>query len=92
MPFTLSKDCSVKYSAGEKSIFALLPQRGPPLNTGEIVEKRYGGNAVPFNARKSTVCMLDNLRRKIEENGEPFRLSKGKRAGPHDIEWAIERR
>lgn len=92
MAFILSDRAGVKYSPGEKRLFALLPSDSTPVTSERLTAERYRGNSVPFNARKITIGLLSSLSRKIDRNKEPFKLIKGPRAGPHSIELWLEKR
>ena len=92
MAFTLSDNATVRYSAGERSVFALLPKSGATVSTSIILAKAYKDKREPFNGRKIILSALNSLVRKIEYNDEPFRLKKTERSGPIPMRFWLEKK
>lgn len=80
---------AVPYSDRERETFALLSRRR--RTTSELVDLLYRGKRAPFHARVTLNSILRSLRMKIEANGEPFRLERSGRKGPHPAEHWLEK-
>ena len=94
MAFALKKEnLKVRYSLGEQSLFALLPQSGAQVTSAILTKKFYGSRIEEvYNARKIIICMLASLMRKADFNKEPFRIKKTQRTGPIPISFYLEKR
>lgn len=89
MKFKLKIDGKVKYSNGEIAVFKALSAKA--LSSTDIMDKiYYTKNDVPHNGRKILIGQITSLRRKIQTNREPFKLSSTKRRGPHPMEFWLE--
>jgi hypothetical protein len=78
----------------ETHIFSKLPKRGRKVGSADIVEyrKMLGYWDVKFPLKNITVTM-DRLIKKIDANGEPFRLAKEEKyTGHHKVEYWLEPR
>jgi hypothetical protein len=92
MRFKLADDAKarVRYSPAEKEIFAMIPRAPRRVSSRDIVERRYGAEA-PYHAVSVVGGTLRSLARKAVHNDEPFRVQRSQRAGPHPIEFWLER-
>jgi len=94
LAFTLRDRTELRYSRGERGIFALLPQGGnEPLSSTDLTLRKYKkAAAIPFNGRKIVIGLLASLKKKVEANDEPFRIMSTPRAGPLPISFWVERK
>jgi hypothetical protein len=89
----LTRSAAVPYSEAEAAIFKCLSKK--KRTTDELVGLRYPKNGTdkpPFDPSGSVRGALRNLAKKIEANGEPFRLKKEGRRGPNAISYWLEDR
>ena len=91
MDFILSDNVKVRYSKGERRIFAALNSK-KRAHTEEVLNAIYGRGGSPFHGRQIVLGSLNSLLKKIDVNREKFRLRKGERSGPYSIEWWLEKR
>lgn len=79
----------VSYSDAERAIFKCLSKK--KRTTAELVSRRYPeGGEEPFDPSGSVRGALRTLTKKIEANGEPFRIMKEGRRGPNAISYWLE--
>lgn len=81
----------VSYSEAEKAIFKCLSKK--KRTTAELVELRYQKNGTYpalFDPSGSIRGAIRTLSKKIEANGEPFRICKEGRRGPNAISYWLE--
>jgi len=91
--FTLSEGARVRYSAGERTMFALLPKSGGTISTTTLSQRfQKEKPSAAFNSRKVVNGLLTSLRKKIEFNDEPFRLKNSERSGPIPMRFWLERK
>lgn len=82
----------MKYSAGEEKMLGTLRKgRKRAASSLEIAEQFYAGD-IPFHGRKIVISLLASLSKKAEANGEPFRVGRTKRRGPHPVSFWLEER
>ena len=82
-----------KYADGEVTLFAFLPQNGSRINSKELMVLRKKANRWhPGHPLNVISGVMRSLRKKIDENGEKFRLCKTAQSGPHPVEFWLERR
>lgn len=84
----LNPDSKVRYSEGEKRLFALLGKE--PLTSTIIAKKYYGRGEVPYHSRKIIIGLISSLQRKTKVNRETVRVAKSERKGPYPIEVWLE--
>lgn len=83
MAYSLLREPKHKYSQRERRLFAALPKTGREVTSDVLAEKVYPDPANrPFFMRQSLIGVANSLSRKMEANGEPYRLHKGDRRGP----------
>jgi hypothetical protein len=80
------------YSARERSVFKLLPKDGKRITTNQLVKLYYKNDSRQLNANANIVGVIRSLIRKVDVNKEPFRIQKSARAGPHPLEYWLEKR
>jgi hypothetical protein len=92
MKFKLADDAEaeIRYSPTEREVFDLIPPLPRRVSSREIVRRMWDGKA-PYHALSSINSALNGLASKIELNDEPFRVRKSVRAGPHPIDYWIEK-
>jgi hypothetical protein len=78
------------FSDLEQDLIALLPKDGKKVTTADLVEAYYGSE-VPLNARNIVVGRLRMIAAKAVHNAEPWRIAKSNRAGPHPMEFWLEK-
>lgn len=88
MPFSLSDMATVRYSDGEKRLFALLPQDGRKVTTRYLASTLHRR---AITGRVRVVGTLRSLMLKTRDNREPFRIRREARNGPHPIGIWIEK-
>lgn len=90
MDFILSENVKLRYSKGERSLFATLPRNGKQVTTAVMAVRLHGrGNPM---GRIRVIGTLRSLIRKINENDEMFRIKRERRSGPHPIRVWLEAR
>ena len=85
-------DRSVPYTLKERNLFRLLPQDGKRISTTQLARRYYHSSQMPMNANVLVVNGVRALKEKVDKNREPFRVRKTARAGPHPIEYWVEKR
>jgi hypothetical protein len=80
----------VRYSKTERELFKLLPPGGGRIDSIELTAKHYSGEA-PFHGKTIVVGLINSLMRKLEANGEPFRICKTGLSGPKPIEFWLQK-
>jgi hypothetical protein len=88
LPSLPSKGRLINYSDRERAVFGLLPEGGVSMSTEELVAAYW--RDPPFNANKIMIGTLRSIMRKVEYNGEDFRVTKSARRGPRSISFCIE--
>lgn len=73
----------VRYSPGESSVLALL-REDFGRSSADLAKLHYCGDG-PFNGQRVVVGLLSSLARKVVLNGEPFRVRRSPRRGPHPV-------
>jgi hypothetical protein len=83
-----------RYSRSERELFSLMPKDGTKISSIALSEKRKKKFDWDIdNPRNVVIVTMDQLRKKIIRNKEPFRLVKTeKRLGPYPTEFWIEMR
>ncbi len=93
----LSTEVKVSYSEAERRMFDLLPVGiKNAVTVQDLLDSKQesaNGAEAPFrsHAMAGIRATIGNLSRKIEANEEPFRVMKSARAGPHPINFWIEK-
>ncbi len=87
MHYSLSDVANVRYSDGEKRLFALLPTNGRKVTTRDLASTLHRG---ANHGRVRVVGTLTSLILKTRANREPFRIRREARNGPHPIGVWIE--
>ena len=80
------------YSKRERSVFKLLPKDGKRISTKQLAAKFYGHDDLHQNANVVIIGVMRSLIWKMEKNKEPLRIMKSARAGPHPLEFWLEKR
>ena len=88
MSFGLANSPKVPYSTNEKRLFRFL--QAQPQTTTRLAERFYGKDAVPLNGRVIIRVTASNLDAKSKLNGEPWRVKKTARCGPHPIKYWLD--
>jgi hypothetical protein len=81
----LSEGVKIGYSERERLLFKAIARKR--VTTIDLVELSNS-----FHARQSIVAGLKGLAKKMEVNGEAYRLCRTERQGPHPTEWWLEAR
>lgn len=71
---------SIKYSATEQALLDLL-KKNKRLTAQEVTNLYYGKGDSPFYAEQTIRSALARLQRKVDFNGEPFRITSEKVPG-----------
>jgi hypothetical protein len=82
------------YSERERSVFKLLPKDGKRISTKTLAQKFFKKNSDDLhqNANVVIIGVMRSLRWKMEKNNEPLRIMKSARAGPHPLEFWLEKK
>jgi hypothetical protein len=85
----LKKDFRPMLPLSDKERETLAVLRGNRMSTRAIAEVLWGADDTqwPINALTITSGRLRSIARKLEHNGDPERLRRSPRDGPHAIEW-----
>lgn len=81
----------VRYSELEKRMFDAIPKRGR-INTTDLIEIYWDRSERPRNDRVAAMGCLRSLKKKINDNREPFKLNTSRRAGPKPLDVWFEKR
>lgn len=88
MDYILSDDADVRYSDGEKRLFALIPKNGRRITTRALASSLH---KKARNGRIRVVGTLSKLMIKTRDNKEPFKIRRDKRLGPYPVGVWLER-
>jgi hypothetical protein len=81
----------VKYSPGEKKLFAMLSKDAQ--SSEELSDKFYNGAThFPFHCRRTIIGLINSIQKKADVNNEPFRVVKSQPRGPYPINVWLEPR
>jgi hypothetical protein len=76
----------------EERLLALLPEDGRRVSTADLVRLYFRGELEPpINANTIVRGRLDMIARKLRHNGDRRIIHKSNRAGPHPVEFWIEK-
>jgi hypothetical protein len=79
-----------KYSRSEQLLLDLLLKTDDKISTTELLKDYYKGRDKPIYARQALTGTLQCLRRKVDQNREPFVIKRTFQQGPHPIKFWVE--
>jgi hypothetical protein len=94
LAYTQLNNGGTPYSIRERSVFKLLPKDGKRISTKKLAQRFYkkNENDLHQNANVVIIGVMRSLMWKMEKNKEPLRIMKSARAGPHPLEFWLEKR
>lgn len=92
MRLRLSEEPKTRYSLTEASLFQVLASSKKPLSLNDLALEHYAPEPLPLNWQPIVRVTLSQLMKKMELNGEPWRIEKIKTQGEKELTYQLKRK